>query len=346
VWNALWDRRKNLTWFSRADLTVAMSKRPTSDVHLAQALQELRDAGRKIGLTRWVGSNASANFAFDSNTLDQCEVIRSLQQVDQSVDARELRDAYLRGLDDLYAGGSASLDTQASAMCLSMLVEQPASAGADTVVVTARTDAASKTITLAPHEASNDWVAPELPKHLALRPSTTSDDIVSFVANIDYAIDGRHAQRAAVGFAIDREYSVLRGGEWKPVAETAIHEGDWVRVGLRFTTSAMRRMVAITDVVPGGLRPTDLQLAGVGDLDVKRLSSEGSGYFYEHRIDDQLARFYCEVVPPGVHDVYYYARATHPGHFAALPAVAELMYGKTSVARTAASVVDVSAAKN
>jgi len=344
-WEDLWQRRSRLPWSSRADLAVLLKTRSKDDTLQRQAVAELREAGRQLGLARVIASDDRGHFALGSHALDQCAVIRALQRLDVSPDATGVRDAYLRGLMDLYESGNGSLDTQASAMCLSMLIKQPQTPGDSAIAVVARADAASNTIALAPHADSAEWIAPSLPSHLELRAQPAENEIVSFVANIDYAIDGRHAQRAAVGFAIDREYRVLRNNDWKPVAKSAIREGDWVRVGLRFTTTSPRHMVAITDIVPGGLRPTDLELAGVADLDVKRLSFTGSAYFYEHQIDDRLARFYCEELPPGEHEIFYYTRATHRGHFAALPATAELMYGKTSVARTAAGAIDIGAAQ-
>jgi uncharacterized protein YfaS (alpha-2-macroglobulin family) len=120
-----------------------------------------------------------------------------------------------------------------------------------------------------------------------------------------------------------------------------IHEGDWVRVTLRLSNHAVRHYVAITDTVAGGLQPTDLELAGVAGLDLRTLGGDGSGYFAARQIDDRFARFYAEQLPPGTQEVHYYARAAHPGRYAALPAVAELMYGSAGVARTASTVLDV-----
>src|SRR5262249_9459941 len=109
---------------------------------------------------------------------------------------------------------------------------------------------------------------------------------------------------------------------------------------------AMRRFVAITDTVPGGLRPADLELAGVSDVELRSLASEGSPYFPAHQIDDRYARFYSEQLPPGDHEICYYARATQHGRYAALPAVAELMYGSASVSRTTATSVEITASSS
>jgi uncharacterized protein YfaS (alpha-2-macroglobulin family) len=318
-----------------------MSNLPRLETRTRQIVDELRDAGTRHGLARVIRGDNNLRFAFASSVLDQCAVIRALDVLDHSPDARDVRAAYLRGLNDLYGGGGGSRDTQASATCLSMLAQSQAASGADAITVAVSADDATDTIHLGVREQDAEWRAPSMPKHVTLHATSPSDELVSFVANVDYDLDGRHAERAAVGFAIDRQYSVLRNHEWVPVDHAGIREGDWVRVALHFTTAAPRHLVAISDSVPGGLRPTDPELSGVSDLDIKRLSSVGSGYFYEHQIDDRFARFYAEDVPPGSQDIYYYARAAHRGHYSALPATAELMYGETSMARTPSGAIEI-----
>jgi hypothetical protein len=114
-----------------------------------------------------------------------------------------------------------------------------------------------------------------------------------------------------------------------------------VRITLRLVNHDVRRYVAITDTVVGGLRPTDLNLAGVAGIDVRTLGDRGSAYFAARQVDDRFARFYAEQLPPGTHEMYYYARATHAGRYAALPAVADLMYGESTTARTAPANMEI-----
>jgi uncharacterized protein YfaS (alpha-2-macroglobulin family) len=59
------------------------------------------------------------------------------------------------------------------------------------------------------------------------------------------------------------------------------------------------------------------------------------------RIDEREARLYAETLPPGTHEVRYYARALHAGRYVALPAVAELMYGTASRAQTGADLIRI-----
>jgi hypothetical protein len=66
--------------------------------------------------------------------------------------------------------------------------------------------------------------------------------------------------------------------------------------------------VAITDAVPGGLRPTDLALNGVAGLDLKAVSDAGALWFETRRLDPRAPKFYVEYLPPGRHEVHYFAR--------------------------------------
>jgi len=177
-----------------------------------------------------------------------------------------------------------------------------------------------------------------------LRLQASNAPLASFVATLDYDIDGRSARRSAVGLGIERRYAVLRRQRWVDVAADPIREGDWVRVTLRVSNQGMRRYVAISDSVAGGMRPTDLELAGVAGLDLGSAGGDGSMYFSTRKVDERNARFYADALPPGTHEIHYYAQATHAGRYAALPAVAELMYGSASVANTAADTVVIAKA--
>ncbi|CAN5220723.1 hypothetical protein BH24PSE2_BH24PSE2_24540 [soil metagenome] len=77
----------------------------------------------------------------------------------------------------------------------------------------------------------------------------------------------------------------------------------------------------------GGVRPTDPTLSTVapsGFIDERG----GSGYFYERQLGADTSRFYAETLPPGAHEVVYFAQATTSGDFLALPARVENMYAE------------------
>lgn len=76
-------------------------------------------------------------------------------------------------------------------------------------------------------------------------------------------------------------------------------------------------------------------------MKLHRLASEGAPYFPAHQNNGWYVKFCSEQLPPGAHEIYYYARATQHGRYAALPAVAELVYGSASVSPTASANIEV-----
>lgn len=347
--DAMWSGRAQLSWYGRANLARTLASQPQAlpqrTDQLEQLVAELRLAGAKQGMTRSIAEKHDFSWPFQSRTLDQCGVLGALKHLDHASDALVVREEYLRGLADLYAGGTATLDTQASAQCLMTLVElMPDSFNVDAPVsFDVSVAGVSTQLPLKPGQSTTTWShdASRLSSPLALRATEGGDSLLSYVARLEYDIDGRQSSPSAIGFLLERRYSVIRDHAWKDIATADLREGDWVRITLRLNTSRMRRFVAISDSVPGGLRPTDLELSGVADAEVIGLASAGSPWFPARQIDDRHARFYSEQLPPGTHEVHYYARATHAGRYASLPAVAELMYGSASVSRTKAATLTI-----
>jgi uncharacterized protein YfaS (alpha-2-macroglobulin family) len=169
-----------------------------------------------------------------------------------------------------------------------------------------------------------------------LRGQVPGEAPASYLVEVRYTEDAREATSTAIGFALERRHAVLRDGAWVPVQGQQVREGDWVRITLVVRTGAERHFVALTDDVPGGLQPTDLALSGVAGLDLKAVSSEGSGWFATRRLDPVAPKFYARYLPAGTHEVHYFARVGNAGDYLAAPAQAELMYGAATRARTGA----------
>ena len=338
----LWDNRGAISWHARVRLAEAWSADGSTSDRIQQLMDELRTAGTRHGMQRVLASETREWSPFVSTTLDQCSAIDALRGFDHHDDAEDVRVEFVRGLADLYAGGAPLMDTQASAQCLMMLARELPEKELKPIDARISALGATDSVLLNADSLSIEWnkAFASLPSTVDVHAIGAEKALLSFVADVAYDVDGRTAKADAVGFSLSRRYSVLRDQHWLDVDDThRVVAGDWVRVTLRIATSARRRFVAVSDTVPGGLFPANFELAGVSDLALTQLGAEGSPYFYERQVDDRRARFYAEQVPPGVHDIVYYARAAAPGRYAALPAVAGLMYGRASVARTNASQI-------
>ena len=240
------------------------------------------------------------------------------------------------------------MDSQTRAQCL-MAFANPSPAPSPTdasIHVEMSMPGASTRLEIAQGQSMATWshALSRRPSELTAHTDADANDPISLVAEVGYDIDARASAPSAVGFQLERHYSVIREHAWKEISALGVREGEWVRVSLRLSTSRMRYFVAISDDLPGGLRAVDLELADGADLELPKGSSVGSPWFAERDVDDRHARFFSEQVPPGVHEIHYYARATHAGRYAALPAVGELMYGSASVSRTPSATLLVAPA--
>lgn len=308
------------------------------------AARRLIDATTSRGEARVLRAPGRHDRWMSSDLREQCELIDLLRRHPSFADIATRR-ALSAGVSDLYAGGVPEVDTQSGAVCLLALRGLARDGTRAPVSLDLSLGDRRATLALAPGGEPPRWdlaIDPrEAGKPLRLTPQVGGDAPASYRVEYRYSEDARAANASAIGFALQREYRVLRDGRWQPIAGQSLRDGDWVRVTLRLDTTAERRFVAITDAVPGGLRPTDLTLSGVAGVDLQAVSDEGSGWFRTRRLDPRAPKFYAEILPAGRHEVHYFARVGHAGDYLAAPAQAELMYGAATRARTAATRVEI-----
>lgn len=307
------------------------------DALLAQARQ--RDDALSLHATdradRWMSSDLR----------EQCELLALLREYPAFADD-DTRRRLMAGLNDLQAGGAPDVDTQAAATCLIALRGLDARASSATLDIAQGEHRTRLQLSSEARAPSSDLPidARDFRKPLVMTPSIEGDAPSSFMVDYAWREDARRAASSAMGFALQRRYETLRDGRWVPLPGADLRDGDWVRVTLVLDNAATRYFVAITDAVPGGLRPTDLSLAGVAGVDVETVSDPGDGWFATRRLDPRAPKFYAEFLPPGRHEVHYFARVGNAGDYLAPPATAELMYGEATRARTASERIAIDSA--
>ena len=351
--DALWNGWAHLSWYGRSELVRALTRKPKFAEQAKAGILRLREAGVQRGLRRVIHDERDFSYFMGSNLRDQCGVVATLYELDTSRDGDAARRSLLRGLQDLYSGGTASLDTQSSAQCLMALHTVARSLPVDDQQrqILLSLGAASHAVTLAPQQDQAHWsqalaksAAEGSTDTLRLQSQGSVDATLSYSAELRYRLDLQQAKPSAVGMRLERSYQVLRSGAWVDLAKTTVREGDWVRVRLVLDVPAFRHFVAITDIVPGGLVSRDISLSNVGGADLKRIGDRGSWWFDSRQTGQNDVKIYAEQLPPGTHEVFYYAQAVQPGDYFAPPATAELMYGRASRSTTAPSRMVISPA--
>jgi uncharacterized protein YfaS (alpha-2-macroglobulin family) len=335
--DALWKSWDKLSLPAQIAATRALAA--VGHVSRDDAMHRLLQSAPARGATRALRSSQRDDDRWMGSDLrEQCALIELLRDYPQLADA-DARRSLVAGLSDLYAGGIEAVDTQTGAYCLIALRDLARAQAYESPSAVLHLGGTRTELRLAAGEGRADWQAPltEDTTTLRIEPGTRAAVPSSYVAELRYQEDARQARASAVGFSIERRYEVLRAGGWMPIARAAVREGDWLRVTLVVQTVASRHFVAVTDAVPGGLRPTDLALSSVAGLDLAKVSEEGSYWFGTRRLDPRSPRFYAEFLPAGRHELHYFARAGNAGDYLAAPALAELMYGNASNARTAAT---------
>lgn len=342
---AIWRHWDRLSWHGRSELLRALSAVPALAPLREQALSRLRDAGAPRGLRRVISDPRNFDWAMGSGLRDQCAVTAALWELDEDPAWADRRRQFLRGVHDLYAGGTASLDTQASLHCLLALHAAGARQGNGSLA-TVRVAAGPREAELhLPADGTGaDWTVPSPTGALSLAAVDSGADVdasLNYTAELRYRQDLRDAEATATGLQLQRHYAVLRGGAWVPMPAIGAREGDWIRVSLSLAVPALRHFVAITDPVPGGWVTRDLQLASVGGADLRQVADPGSWWFDTRQTGASEVRLYAQRLPPGEHVVHYFVQATTPGRYLAAPATAELMYGRASRATTGSQQVRI-----
>ena len=152
--------------------------------------------------------------------------------------------------------------------------------------------------------------------------------------NLRYVTPARDIEALNRGFAVSHRYSLLDEPD-KAIASASI--GDVVRVTVTVVAPTDRVFAKVEDLLPAGLEPIDPQLNSVSPglrerlqidrWEARRRSAASYRWYYNpwdqvDLRDDRLV-LRADLLPQGVHEYVYYARATTPGDFFVAPAHAE-----------------------
>ncbi len=157
---------------------------------------------------------------------------------------------------------------------------------------------------------------------------------------LQYMLDGMKPNAVANGFSIRRNYFIKENNRWVLATSNNIKQGSYVKVQLKIVNPLIRRMVAITDMLPGTFFALDERLANSAPSQLfEELNNDY--YFNEKQFTARNVKFYADILPAGNHTVEYLVKVTHQGNFSALSAKIEDMYDDDIYATSIPSTVVV-----
>jgi len=163
-----------------------------------------------------------------------------------------------------------------------------------------------------------------------------------YALNLRYVTPAKDIEALNRGFAISHRYSLLEDPE-TPITSASL--GDVVRVTVTVVAPADRVFARVEDFLPAGLEPIDPRLNIVSPWLREQLQNDQTtallggapswyapwfAWYYSpwDQVDlrDDRVTLRAALLPRGVHEYVYYARATTPGDFFVAPAHAEETY--------------------
>ncbi|HMA35603.1 MAG TPA: Ig-like domain-containing protein [Chloroflexia bacterium] len=169
-----------------------------------------------------------------------------------------------------------------------------------------------------------------------------------YQVSLRYYVPGEGIKARSEGLSITRTYYRMTGGSSgtasaEPIKETAA--GDLIKVRLTIVAPETSYYVLVTDPLPAGLegingslnttsfteRPTNPSGFQQGDAEGNHYGIYDEWYYRWGPFDnvemrDDRTVLFATYMSPGTYVYEYYARATTPGVYLALPAHAELLY--------------------
>lgn len=168
---------------------------------------------------------------------------------------------------------------------------------------------------------------------------------------LNYAPKNLKLDAADYGFTVIRTYEAVDApGDVRQTADGSwtIKSGARVRVKLQMVAPTRRYHVALADRLPAGLEIINPSLAVSEALPVKAKENQTVSdyrsrfiWFSHQNLRDERAEAFTSLLPEGVWNYSYVARATTPGNFVVPPAKAEEMYQPETFGRSGTDFVKV-----
>lgn len=359
--NNLYDKRDRLSIFGKAYLAMAygnfVKEAPDADLQkkIDTLKQEILNEAKETPRGVHFEERETDYRLFDTNTRTTALVLQMLSNVDPGHPyiPKILRHLLMEKKDGRY------ISTQETAVTLLAMVDYLRSskeleANYNGVVNVTGVEKIHKSFTtdnIGDHETVTVSLNDLLPDN--------QDNEITFVRNgagkmyydmnLKYYLPTEQIQPRDEGITVDQEYFETDDKSFeKPVKEFVL--GKNYKAKMTLVVPEDRYYVMLEDYLPAGLEGIDFSLnTSQQGLQNGSMMYEGKGgwwdsnlwYFNHSEVRDDRVMYFADSLPKGVYEIEYFVRATTPGKFHDLPALAQELYFPEVFGRSKGDVVEV-----
>lgn len=171
-----------------------------------------------------------------------------------------------------------------------------------------------------------------------------------FDMTLRYFLPTERIQPRDEGIAVTHEYYAEDDAKMEhPISEVQV--GQNVRGKITIVVPETRYYVMVEDYLPAGLEAVDFSLntaqqslqngGGKGNSYYEDPNNDYINFFNYNQVRDDRVMYYADMLQPGVYEINYFARATTPGVYHDLPALAQELYFPEVFGRSEGSMFTV-----
>jgi uncharacterized protein YfaS (alpha-2-macroglobulin family) len=352
---ALFEKRNDLQTYGRAYLLMALKSVGGEDVRIRTLVGELMSSAMLTTTEAHWEEQRPDYWTMSSNTRTTALALQALVRADPQNFLIPNATRYLMSLRD-HGHWQTTQETAISAIALAEYV-----AASGELAANYHYSVALDTKQLRDGQVTKDNLSDPITIAIALADlgaggqsqismQKQGDGRLYYTLRMRTYADAATVQPLDRGFAVEREYVAVASDTLTPTGRlvTGAKLGEVVQVRLTIRVPEDAVYLAVEDMLPAGLEPLDTSLKTVSSAaQAPELNDQGDypswWYFTRSAIRDDRVALFATDLPSGTYSYTYLARATTPGVFQTLPAIAYQMYAPEVYGRSAGAIFTVTA---
>ncbi len=350
---ALFEKRSDLQTYGRAYLLMGLKDVGGEDIRIRTLIGELMSSATLTTTEAHWEEQRPDYWTMSSNTRTTALALQALVRADRQNFLIPNATRYLMGLRD-HGHWQTTQETAISAIALA---EYVASSGE--LAANYRYTIALDNKQLSEGQVNKDNLSNPITVAIALADlgaggqsqismQKQGDGRLYYTLRLRTYADAATVQPLDRGYVVSREYVAVASDTLTPTGRlvTGAKLGEVVQVRLTLQVPEDAVYLAVEDMLPAGLEPLDASLKTVSSAAQEPELNEkgeypGWWYFTRTTIRDNRVALFATDLPSGTYTYTYLARATTPGVFQTLPALAYQMYAPEVYGRSAGAIFTV-----